>query len=61
MRMGEGIDSGGKMVDSQRWDLIDALVDWRDNIVGDLCVSSSLKKETITVSSWSRCFSFEGA
>lgn len=27
------------------WTLIDVLVDWRDNIVGDLCVSSKEKKK----------------
>lgn len=44
------------------WTLIDVLVDWRDNIVGDLCVSSKKKKkETITVSYRSHCFSFDGS
>lgn len=41
------------------WTLIDVLVDWRDNIVGDLCVSSKRKKrknETITVSCKSHSF-----
>lgn len=41
--------------------LIDALVDWPDNIVGDLCVSCWDKKETIAVSCGSHSFSSEGA
>ena len=46
MRMSEGIDSGaerGRFPAAQA--LIDALVDRRDNIVGDLCVYPPQKKK----------------
>lgn len=45
------------------WTLIDVLVDWRDNSppVGNLCVSSQKKEETIAVSYRSHCLSFDGS
>lgn len=60
MRPGKCIDSEAKGGRSpEAWTLIDVLVDWKDNIVFDLGVSSQ-KKNAIAVSCRKHCFSFEG-